>query len=388
MRSVSKQFAEFRVGEKPEAYGFEEFELSEVFEIVTGSLVGNLKQGNTPRITPSSRNNGLSLFTEDNNPQARYFEDIVTVSFLGDVFYQPKRVSLEMKVHGLKLKEGFGFRKGAYVATSVKKSISERYDYGTQLSSEKLKTIPIQLPVTVAGDIDWEYMEDYIATIEQKFIDQVVGINTREQEILAQLHPDAVDTEPEAYGFEDFRVGDVFETVGRTYTGPGFWSASEPRYNEPLPPMPAGSTFIPLITGSTMDNGISGWAVSTEHIDVSPCITIAPHSGYVAFQRSFVAIGQNAYAICLLHANFSLRSLMYCVCVLQKLLHVGVDYSNLASWGVVKDKIIQLPITSTGDIDWDYMEAYIAWIEERERESRALRAAREEQILSWLHQHR
>jgi type I restriction enzyme M protein len=156
------------VTEKPEAHRFEEFELREVFEIVTGSLAGDLKQGNIPRITPSSRNNGLSLFTEDNNPQARYFEDIVTVSFLGDVFYQPKRVSLEMKVHGLKLKEGLGFRKGTYVATSVKKSISERYDYGTQLSSEKLKTIPIELPVTPTGDIDWDYMEQYITWIETR----------------------------------------------------------------------------------------------------------------------------------------------------------------------------------------------------------------------------
>lgn len=381
---MSKQFAEFRVGEL--------FDVSGSRSTDAGTL--HLKdEGSFQFVGRTSTNNGIQGFCGNLGFPANDGREI-SISQVGTIdaqwrempYYTSQNV-VRCRAKGAPL----SVRTGLYITTILKKHLLGFVGYTTPKVTD-IVNFELTLPITDASantdtpEPDWDYMEDYIKTIERRYVDQVAVLNTREQQVLTQLHPGGVDVEPVAQGYADFRVGDVFETVGKTYTGPGFWIAPEPRHDNPLlPPMPAGSAFIPLITGSTMDNGISGWAVSTEHINVSPCISIAPHSGYVALQRSFVAIGQNAYAIHLLHGDVSLRSLMYCVCVLQKLLHVGIDYSNLASWGIVKDKIIQLPVTAAGEIDWGYMERYIAWIEERE--SRALRAAREEQILMWLHQY-
>lgn len=375
---MSKQFAEFRVGDLFDVDNLAYYDIEDVSNGET-----------TPLVSTRVTHNGYQKFSNENK-KIHQGNSITLSAHSAKFFYQPVPFICVSHMYSIKHNK-MNTKIGLYLVCAFTKATSSQFNFSQKLTGKKFSSMLVYLPVidatanTPNPEPDWEYMENYIKTIEQKYIDQIAGINTREQQVLAQLHSRSVDVEPVAQGYADFRVGDVFETVGKTYTGPAFWSTPEPRRdNLLLPPMPAGSTFIPLITGSTTDNGISGWAVSTEHIDVSPCISIAPHSGYVALQRSFVAIGRNAYAIRLLHANFSLRSLMYCVCVLQKLLHVGVDYSNLASWDVVKDKIIQLPITPTGDIDWNYMEQYITWIETRERESRKLRAAREEQILRLL----
>ena len=44
------------------------------------------------------------------------------------------------------------------------------------------------------------------------------------------------------------------------------------------------------------------------------------------------------------------------------------NYGNKLTKEALRDFELQLPITPSGDIDWDYMENYIAWIETQERE--------------------
>ena len=53
---------------------------------------------------------------------------------------------------------------------------------------------------------------------------------------------------------------------------------------------------------------------------------------------------------------------MYIVGMLSKLPKL-FSYNNMATWNKLKNIEISLPVTSDGDIDFDYMERYIRAIE-------------------------
>ena len=129
------------------------FKIGELFDVGTGSLLvsQDLKQGNTPRISAKSDNNGiLGYFDTESNSEARHCENFISVNFFGDTFYHPYKASLEMKVHTLKLKNGiFTKTSGLFIAGIIKKSFYGKFTYGNQLSSSKLKNEDyyISLPV-------------------------------------------------------------------------------------------------------------------------------------------------------------------------------------------------------------------------------------------------
>ena len=150
-----------------------EYKLGDLFEVGTGSLLSNdeLKSGTIPRISAKSENNGtLGYFDSESLTNARHFENFISVNFFGadgGIFYHPYKASVEMKVHTLKISnKELNAKTGNFIASSLKLALNG-FGYGNQLSSSKLKDsdFKIQLP-TKNGEIDFEYMESFIAQIE------------------------------------------------------------------------------------------------------------------------------------------------------------------------------------------------------------------------------
>lgn len=358
---MSKQYAEFRIGD--------------LFEVVTGSIVKDLKKGDTPRINPTEQNNGIGSWTEGDNDLARYFEDFVSVSFLGNVFYQKQRSSLEMKVHGLKRKgESFGDRKGQYVASSVSKAVTGIYDYGMQLSSEKLKDLLITLPVTddtidsESPEPDWEYMENYIKDIEEKYLDSIEKYNRRNEEILDALHPDYHDEAPEAYDYAEFKVGELFEVNNLAYFD--------------IKDVAEGNGK-PLVSTRTTQNGYQFFSSEEEKkIHKGNVITLSAHSAQFFYQPiDFISVS-HMYSIA--HEKMNRKIGMYLVSAFSKLTSKQFNFSQKLTGKRFSDMSVSLPVTSDGEPDWVFMEEYISFIEGGEKRNRKLRAAQEENILKKL----
>lgn len=67
------------------------FKVSDIFYIFTGALLNKeeMQEGNIPRITATDINNGVALFTNRvESNKFRTFENFISISFLGSVFYQ------------------------------------------------------------------------------------------------------------------------------------------------------------------------------------------------------------------------------------------------------------------------------------------------------------
>lgn len=135
---------------------------NKILQVPTGSNIkkAKLKNGNIPRITVTSQNNGVSGYYNKND-EVRQFENFISVSFLGDAFYHPYTASLDMKVHCLKLiNKELNIYIAEFLIVLLKQNIS-KYNYGDQLSSTDLPYKKIMLPIDKQGNPDYFLMEQY-----------------------------------------------------------------------------------------------------------------------------------------------------------------------------------------------------------------------------------
>ena len=162
---------------------WKEFRIKDLFEtqkkgnklqVPTGASVpvqDLLEDGATPRITVTGSNNGIFGFYDycgKNIADYRVFNNFVSVSFLGTVFYQEGDATLDMKVHCLK-PQGITLNKytGRFLVGAIRASLRES-TYSDQISSSILPEMSIKLPSTPKGDPDWTYMQSYMANLETK----------------------------------------------------------------------------------------------------------------------------------------------------------------------------------------------------------------------------
>lgn len=148
--------------------GWKEFKLTDLFNVKTGAYLSKhqLKPGSIPRVTVSSVNNGIvGSFEKCGLPNERLFSNFLSVNFFGNVFYHDSLCSVDMKVHVLEPKHLYSKESMLFlVAVLRRKFVIEGYGtYGDQLSSSKLKTDMVCLPVDSSGNPDWHYMDEYIS---------------------------------------------------------------------------------------------------------------------------------------------------------------------------------------------------------------------------------
>lgn len=141
-------------------------------QVPTGASVNkkDLIEGITPRISVSGINNGVIGFFKDlpDNKNYRVYENFISVSFLGTVFYHENKSSLDMKVHCLKpINHTLNDYTGKFIVTSLLASLRD-FSYSDQISSTLLPQLIIKLPINLKGEPDWQYMEDYMRNIENK----------------------------------------------------------------------------------------------------------------------------------------------------------------------------------------------------------------------------
>ena len=294
----------------------------------------DLEDGDTPRVTVSNFNNGITgYYADSDNKNYRTYENFISVSFLGTVFYQPKKVSLDMKVHCLKpLDYELNVYSACYIVSIIRKAISN-FAYSDQLSSTVLAELEFALPATSDGQPDWDYMESYMkAVIEEseKNLENLKKTNDTKQLI-------------DVSGWGEFSIKDIFNVV----KGTRLTKANMKEGN------------IKFIGSSAMNNGETQRIGNSGHLHPANTITVC-YNG---------SIGETFYQdepfwasddVNVLYPKIELNKyIAFFICPIIKT--VGQKYAFVDKWKQedMKDAIIKLPITSSGEPDWDYMESYM-----------------------------
>ena len=146
--------------------------------------------------------------------------------------------------------------------------------------------------------------------------------------------------------WKEFRVGDLFD-VSRPS------SRSSQSYEE-------GN--MPFVASGNFNNGVTAYLQPKDDNDYDEggCITVSAVDGYAFYQKDkFLGRGGAGSSIMMLR-NDNLNELngKY-ICTLIRKACNDWEYSNMGNKDKLADTVIWLPITSTGEPDWQYMEDYM-----------------------------
>ncbi len=166
---------------------FKVFTISEVFgNLVSGKSKGLnhlRKGGRIPYVCASNKNNGVSAFVYADTPEEEaMIQKGNCIAFIrngvGSVGYSVYKEGDFIATSDVTL--GYHPRLNRYNGTFITTmaDLSRRkYSFGYKRSPFRLKKEQIQLPVKFNGEIDWEFMENYMKRMENEMIEVICECN-------------------------------------------------------------------------------------------------------------------------------------------------------------------------------------------------------------------
>lgn len=154
---------------------FKKFALDTLFTSSTGDVDLQQKDINGKGeffINSGVENRGIKGRTD--RPTRIFPANTITVDFWGNAYYRDFEYKMATHNHVFSL-AGDVIRNGLvgmYIVGILSK-LPKLFSYNNMATWNKLKTIEVSLPVTLSGDIDFDYMERYIRAIEKLAIADV-----------------------------------------------------------------------------------------------------------------------------------------------------------------------------------------------------------------------
>lgn len=363
---------------------FKEFVIGDLFDIHPTSAY-KLKndelfitEGSVPVLSNSSVNNGIGGYcglepTEDGNIIT--FSDTTTGA--DTMFYQPNPFIGYPHVQGMYpfQPNRWNEKSYLYVISSIRRSAGDGWSYAVKFNRTLVKALQIELPVIespdsdhkyTVDDIDWQYMQDRIAELEQDRIAELEAyliasgledyeLTDEDKELLSLSTKCASDKDGTVetdcqngqVRFKKYLLDDLFES------STGDVDLQQKDING------RGQFFV----NSGVDNrGIKGMTDRKAKIFPSNTITIDFWGN--AYYRDFeykMATHNHVFSL----SGDVIKNRLVGLYIVSKLskLPTLFSYNNMATWNKLKLLEISLPISSDGEIDFDYMERYIRAIE-------------------------
>lgn len=119
---------------------------------------------------------------------------------------------------------------------------------------------------------------------------------------------------------------------------------------------------VPFVASGSFNNGVQAMFKphSKNDIDLGKCLTISPVDGYTFYQeKDFLGRGGAGSSIIILrNSNLNQYNGQYLSSILRNHFY-NWTYSDMGNIDIVKDFIIKLPVDSSNEPDWKFMEDYI-----------------------------
>ncbi|WP_236845763.1 restriction endonuclease subunit S [Campylobacter devanensis] len=148
-----------------------------------------------------------------------------------------------------------------------------------------------------------------------------------------------------------------------------------------LPSHPSTYYDLPALTAGIENQGLNNYVPRSNATVLKNVISISANganTGVTFYQNSEFTVLQDAYAIKWIFNNNSLsdNQFLFLTSTIRKAIYGNYDWSNKAGWEKIKNDKILLPITQNGEIDFKFMESFVAELEaERVAELEAYLAA-------------
>lgn len=145
---------------------WDSFFIEAIGEIKSGKDITkkDMEPGDTPYISATSSNNGVSAFIGNkNNTLEKGCISINRNGSVGYAFYHPYPALFSNDCR--RLITGLNKYCSLFVVNQIKTQ-TDKYNYGYKMGTNRIKRQKILLPVTTDGEPDYEYMEQYMVNKE------------------------------------------------------------------------------------------------------------------------------------------------------------------------------------------------------------------------------
>ena len=379
---------------------WKEFKVSDLFSVMTGDYdiqKSHINGIGTVVITAGETDNGI---LGKSDIKAKIVQgNTITVDMFGNCVYRDFEYKMvtHARVFALIPKiKGFNEKSGLFITTLLGKRTTI-FNYSNMCSWNKIKDFRIKLPVKEVEEIDFEYMEKYIAELEGQRIAELEGqriaelegylvatglndyvLTEEDKQILSlstklRFNKDSDNENANRDGLQvrNFRCGDLFDihpTKAYKCNNDGLF---------------VKEGKVPVLSNSSVDNGISGFS-GLEPTEEGGIITFSdtttgadsmfyqycPFIGYAHVQGMYAKDKEN-------WGEYQQR---YFIGVMQQAAGKGWSYSNKFNRKLVAEMQPILPIKvdeynnpiidkdckyhKEGYIpDFDFMEKYIRVVE-------------------------
>lgn len=147
--------------------------------------------GNTPVVTNSSLNNGVSGYVNLEPTEKGGMITYSDTTTSEGIFYQPKDFVGYSHVQGLyPLNYQNEWNKNAllYFVCAFRKAAFGRFDYANKFNRNIAREMKVLLPLYPNGEIAFEYIESFIKALQKELIKELVLWNEKELKVAKSLY--------------------------------------------------------------------------------------------------------------------------------------------------------------------------------------------------------
>lgn len=333
-----------------ETANWEKVNISEIFKISYGNKLDlcdmTIKKNGIAFISRSSNNNGISGYVEKLENIEPYPANCLTIALGGSIgctFLQKQPFYTAQNVAVLKPVESLPDAVLLVISTLIQKECEKRFvAFGRELNKHINKDFTIKLPF-VNGKPDWSILENIVASsIIPKLPHRIsnlfngVKMNNPQSNNVLPLN---IDT------WQWFSLGDK-----KLFTIKG--SKTTPLKELEL----SGRGDYPYITTQAKNNGVSGFY--NMYTEKGGCFTIdSAVAGYCSWHEEDFSASDHVEKLI---PNFPCNN--YIAMFLTTIINLEryrYNYGLKCSQTRIKNMKVKLPVDSSGNPDWQYMEAYI-----------------------------
>lgn len=323
------------------------------FEPGKGKGLNHLEQAahGISYIGATNRNNGVLCFVKDTDDSRKMMQEGNCIGFIknGDgsagyaIYKQEPFVSTSDVIYGYA--SWLNPYTGLFFVTA-QDMIEHKYSHGYKRNAQHLKGDRVMLPVSDAGEPDYQFMEDYIRELMIKKRNQYLSI--LEQRI-------------KGLGVTSFEQADVWEAHLNFREWKPFYMSQI--FNKPLRGKRIVSENhiagnIPLVSSMGSDNGVTNFVGNTECVRrFHDCLTIANGGSYAGkcYYQPFEFIGSDHVTQCnRLHTN--IYQYLFLSQIVSQSLIGKYGFSHEIKDAALPRERIMLPVTRNGDPDFNLME--------------------------------
>ncbi|WP_086226755.1 restriction endonuclease subunit S [Campylobacter devanensis] len=190
-----------------------EFKLNELFNIERGTrfIKSKRKSGKIPLVTAGEQNQGVAEFIAYDD-ELKIYENHLTIDMFCNCFYRNYKFLCDDNILVLLPKIDIGNKSLLFMTSAINKD-KTKFGYEKQYRQKSFAEHKIKLPITASGEIDFEFMESFVAELEAERVAELEAYLAAASLKDYELTADELSalSKFENYNWGEFRIGDLFE---------------------------------------------------------------------------------------------------------------------------------------------------------------------------------